>query len=117
MFQTAPEHSRGSPSASMPIPLGVMRTRRRPQMRPAPEVSGPPGYSTFRHRQGRRPERMELDAYFLVSQKILSISAIWASSSSATATSLVFLASPAFLVAFQNRSCSCGYFSRCSGLK
>ena len=55
--------------------------------------------------------------YFLVSQKILSISAIWASSSSATATSVVFLASPAFLVAFQNRSWSWGYFSRCSGLK
>jgi hypothetical protein len=55
--------------------------------------------------------------YFLVSQKILSISAIWASSSSATATSLVFLASPAFFVAFQNKSWSCGYFSRCSGLK
>ena len=51
-------------------------------------------------------------AYFLVSQKILSISAIWARRLSATAVSVVFLASPAALVAFQNRSCSWGNCSR-----
>jgi hypothetical protein len=49
---------------------------------------------------------------FLVSQKIRSISAIWRSKSSATATSVVCLASPAALVAFQKSWWSSGYFSR-----
>ncbi len=46
--------------------------------------------------------------YFLVSQKIVLICSISDRSRSATATSLVFLASPALLVADQNRSWSCG---------
>ena len=54
---------------------------------------------------------------FLVSQKILSISAIWSSRSSATLTSFVFLASPAVLVAFQKRSCSCGVLLQVLGLE
>ena len=54
---------------------------------------------------------------FLVSQKMRSISAIWRRRSSATATSVVCLVSPAVFVAFQKRSCSSGYFSRCTGLK
>jgi hypothetical protein len=55
----------------------------------------------------------------LVSQKILAISSILASSSSALATSLLPLvpAAPANLVASLNSSFSCGYFSKCGGLK
>ncbi len=54
---------------------------------------------------------------FFVSQKILSISAIWVSRSSATDTSVECLVSPAVLVAFQKMSWRLGYFSRCGGLK
>ena len=85
------------------------------------------GFSTFRlveskgHRAVKRPRaqrRPGLSAQaFFVSQKILSISAIWSSSFWPTATSVVFLASPAVLVAVQKRSWSSGCFSRCSGLK
>ena len=55
----------------------------------------------------------------LVSQKILLISSIFCSSSSALATSTVPLvpAAPASLVASLNSWCSCGYFSKCGGLK
>src|SRR4051794_3150905 len=54
-----------------------------------------------------------------VSQKILSISAIFCSSFSASAGSTVPLppAAPASLVASLNSWCSCGYFSKCGGLK
>ena len=68
-------------------------------------------------RRPRGPAGRRGPTYFLVSQKILSISAIWASSSSATLTSVLFFTSPAFFVAFQKMSWSCGNFSRCSGLK
>ena len=73
---------------------------------------------------GVNPSRPELSrdeqvarSYFLVSQKILSISAIWSSSRWPTAASLVFLASPAVLVAFQNSSCSCGVLLQVLGLE
>ena len=52
----------------------------------------------------RLPPRPLRVNYFWVSQKMRSISAIWARRSSATATSLVFLASPAVLVARQKMS-------------
>ena len=52
-----------------------------------------------------------------VSQKILAISSIESSSFCPWSGSCDFLAVPASLVAFQNSSCSCGYFSTCSGLK
>ncbi len=61
--------------------------------------------------------RSEPDAYALVSQKILPISSIESSSFWPCAGSCAFLARPASFVAFQNSSWSCGYFSRCSGLK
>ena len=117
------------PSPPIPPPSGATRADRR-RLGPAPTSTpgrawptgsgpgGPPGGAPSGHRltAGRRPEVPDA-SYFLVSQKILSISAIWANSSSATARSVVFLTSPAFLVAFQNRSWRLGYFSRCSGLK
>ena len=53
----------------------------------------------------------------LVSQKILSISAIASRRPWPCCGSCDFLASPASLVAFQNSSWRLGYFSRCSGLK
>jgi len=55
----------------------------------------------------------------LVSQKILAISSIFASSSSAVATSGEPLVppAPASLVASLNSWWSCGYFSKCGGLK
>lgn len=56
-------------------------------------------------------------AYFLVSAKISAISSMRSSSCWPTASSLVFLASPAALVARQNRSWSCGNCSTCGGLK
>ena len=59
------------------------------------------------------------DQPFLVSAKIAAISSILASSSSAVdASMLPFVpAAPASLVASLNRVCSCGYFSKCGGLK
>jgi integrase-like protein len=56
---------------------------------------------------------------FLVSQKISAISSILASSSSALPASISPLVpvAPASLVASLNRVCSCGYFSKCGGLK
>ena len=68
----------------------------------------------------RRPHGSDRPAglrLLLRSQNMASISAIWLSRRSATATSFVFLVSPAVLVAFQNRSWRFGNFSRCSGLK
>ncbi|MDQ1743053.1 MAG: hypothetical protein QOE23_1392 [Pseudonocardiales bacterium] len=58
-------------------------------------------------------------AAFLVSQKMVSISAIMSSSfwPSAGSTELLPPAAPACLVALLNSSCSCGYFSKCGGLK
>ena len=55
----------------------------------------------------------------LVSQKILLISSILPSSSSALPASTVPLvpAAPASLVASLNSWCSCGYFAKCGGLK
>ena len=55
----------------------------------------------------------------LVSQKILSISAIMSSSSWALPASMDPLApvAPASLVASLNSWCSSGYFSKCGGLK
>src|SRR5580693_6782050 len=55
----------------------------------------------------------------LVSQKILLISSILDSSSSALATLVLPLvpAAPASLVASLNSWFSCGYFSKCGGLK
>lgn len=67
----------------------------------------------------RRSESCGFDQAFLVSQKISAISSIFASSWSALAASsspLVPLA-PASLVASFTRVCSCGYFSKCGGLK
>jgi hypothetical protein len=55
--------------------------------------------------------------YFLVAQKISAMSSISARRRSATTTSFVFLASPAVLVAIQNRSWRFGYSFRWSGLK
>ena len=69
--------------------------------------------SRSRSRRGSRRVRYP----FLVSQKILSMAPIWPSRSSATLASLVFLTSPAALVAFQKRSCELGVLLRCSGLK
>src|SRR4051794_15028252 len=56
---------------------------------------------------------------FFVSQKISAISSIFASSSSALAASSSPLVpeAPASLVASLTRVCSCGYFSKCGGLK
>ena len=58
-------------------------------------------------------------ADFLVSQKMVSISAIRSSSvwASAGSTEPLPPAAPACLVALLNSSCSCGYFSKCGGLK
>src|SRR5690242_4978563 len=59
-------------------------------------------------------------AAFLVSQKMVLISSIFSSSWSATFSSsedLVPPPPPASLVASLNRACSCGYFSKCGGLK
>ena len=55
--------------------------------------------------------------YFFDSQNMASMAAISLSRRSATATSPVFLVSPAVLVAFQNMSWRSGNFFRCSGLK
>jgi hypothetical protein len=94
---TAPPHQQeraptiiGTETASWPPPSGGRASR--------------PCSTRRGTRRWLRSER----SYFLVSQKIRSISEIWARRSSATATSLVFLASPAAFVAFQNRSWSCG---------
>src|SRR4051794_32472483 len=59
------------------------------------------------------------DQACFVSQKILSISAIFCSSFSASPGSTVPLppAAPASLGASLNNWCSCGYFSKCGGLK
>jgi hypothetical protein len=56
---------------------------------------------------------------FLVSQKISAISSILARSSSALPASISPLVpvAPASLVASLTRVCSCGYFSKCGGLK
>ena len=56
---------------------------------------------------------------FLVSQKISAISSILASSSSASPASSAPLVpvAPASLVASLTSVCSCGYFSKCGGLK
>src|SRR5690606_34287179 len=56
---------------------------------------------------------------FFVSQKISAISSILASSWSATSASRVPFApeAPASLVASLTSVCSCGYFSKCGGLK
>ncbi len=47
-------------------------------------------------------------SYFLVAQKISAMASISLTKRSATATSFVFFASPADLVAFQKRSCRSG---------
>src|SRR5690606_11215784 len=87
----------------------------RPSPRPPGDERGPA------HRAGPRlPLGLVLAGQpCLVSQKILSISAIFASSSSATLTSMDDLvpAAPASLVASLNSWCSCGYFSKWGGLK
>ena len=78
-----------------------------------------------RPRIGSRPSTVVMaatsraQAAFLVSQKILSISAIRSSSfwPSAGSTAPLPPAAPAALVALLNSSCSCGYFSKCGGLK
>src|SRR6266508_259975 len=65
-----------------------------------------------------REERTVSGNYaFLVSQKMVSISAMESSSCWPWAGSTERLASPAAFVAFQNRSWSCGYCSRWLGLK
>ena len=84
--------------------------RRSPERRKGPGAPGP-----FRLRHTRTVVR-EPD-YFLVSQKILSISAMASRSFWPCAGSSLFLASPASLVAFQNVSWSCGNFCTWSGLK
>ena len=68
---------------------------------------------------GLRCRSCQSHAAFLVSQKIVSISAIRSSSfwPSAGSTAPLPPAAPAALVARLNRSCSCGYFSKCGGLK
>ena len=55
----------------------------------------------------------------LVSAKIVAISSMRSSSfwPSAGSTDALLPLAPAALVARLNRSCSCGYFSKCSGLK
>src|SRR5581483_3040789 len=58
-----------------------------------------------------------LDQAAFVSQKIFAISSIASRSFWPWAGSSDFLAAPASFVAFQNSSWSCGYFSKCSGLK
>ena len=109
---------------------GWARGRHRLQRHLAERRAGEPGAAGRRQRRGggaaarvRRvrganpPEIAPAAQPFLVSQKIRSISAIWSSSFWPTATSVVFLASPAVLVAVQNRLCSSGNFARWSGLK
>src|SRR5680860_856815 len=66
-----------------------------------------------------RSEVEDSQAAFLVSQKITAISSILASRLSATATSHEALVppAPASLVASLNKVFSCGYFSKCAGLK
>ena len=68
---------------------------------------------------GRPREVVRRGHAALVSQKISAISSILPSSSSATATSLLPFVppAPASLVASLNRVFSCGYFSKCGGLK
>ena len=74
-----------------------------------------------RHLRDRRrlaaPDRRQEAC--LVSQKILSIWAIWSSRAWPVAGSLEPLVplAPAALVALLNSSCSSGYFSKCGGLK
>ena len=94
-------------------------------MNPPPLVEG------FGHRRGRRPPRWRAEGLssdskvlrfaqpFFVSQKISAISSILASSSSAVEASIEPLVpvAPASLVASLTRVCSCGYFSKCGGLK
>jgi len=98
-----------------PTPLGFAMADQ-PELRvsePRPDHEGRFHMGTGLHR------RVQLAHAFLVSQKIVSISAIKSSSFWPSAGSTVPLppAAPAALVARLNRSCSWGYFSKCGGLK
>ncbi len=83
-------------------------------VRLVPTVSHP----VARRRPGARASPWAR-AHFFVSQKISAISSIFASSWSATSASRLPLVpvAPASLVASLTRECSCGYFSKCGGLK
>ena len=67
----------------------------------------------------RRSDRVRVSQAFLVSQKIVEISSILASSWSATSSSNAPLVppAPASLVASLKSWCSWGYFSKCGALK
>src|SRR5271166_827783 len=121
-------HLRGLRPADRRGPPGGARNRPDLRAPPSADRSGDRGARLSPQRRGP-PVVLHLAASrsgahgrrraqpFLVSQKMLSMAAIWSSSSWPTAASVVFFASPARLVAFQNSSWSWGYFSRCSGLK
>src|SRR5690349_9225199 len=76
------------------------------------DVSAPSGVRTSR---GADRSELPAQAACLVSQKISAISSIFASSWSATATSVEPLVpdAPASFVASLNSVLSCGYFSKC----
>lgn len=66
---------------------------------------------------GDRDPEESTRRYFLVAQKMSAISLTAACSSAAAAATTVCLFFEQSFAAFQNVSCSFGYFSRCSGLK
>ena len=108
------------PHAGRPALRPVAATRATPVStgdRTAPDPPGPPRDGAPAPGPALRSPVDRTGGYFLDSQNMASMAAISLSRRSATATSLVFLVSPAVLVAFQNMSCRFGNFSRCSGLK
>src|SRR5262249_55113493 len=88
-----------------------------------PRVAGPRSYGwslpSRCYLETGEQEVLSCAHAFLVSQKISAISSILASSSSALAASISPLVpvAPASLVASLTRVWSCGYFSKCGGLK
>ena len=98
-------------------PSRCPETAKRPS---SPVMPGPDERCVVSDRSSRSPYgRVRCGVYFLVSQKISAIWSIFASSSSATCGSALPLApeAPASFVASLTSVCSCGYFSKCGGLK
>ncbi len=94
---------------------GGRRVRRREDARHCLDATAPAALSE--RGLARGSPGLHRGQPFFVSQKIFVISAMWSRRRWPTATSVVFLDSPAAFVACQKSWWSCGYFSRCSGLK
>ena len=112
----------GTPGAGLVARLGVGLAGVAPALPPGGQRAGDQRHDATvpaPRRGGAGAGADQAPQAALVSLKILSISSILASSSSALASSKAPLVpdAPASLVASLNRVCSCGYFSKCGALK